>query len=85
MTRKRHPGTGTALVLSEHEVARITGRTRPSDQARYLEEQGCPFRVNAAGQIIVSRVAAARWLAHLPPCEDGAPAGPKLHLLRGTP
>lgn len=41
------------MFLSEEEVERLTGRSRPSAQRRWLLEHGVPHEVNALGLPVV--------------------------------
>lgn len=43
------------MFLSEEDVERLTGRSRPSAQRRWLLEHGYPHEVNALGFPVVLR------------------------------
>lgn len=41
--------------LDDADLFRLTGYKRPADQARWLEDEGIPFRRNRLGQVVVRR------------------------------
>ena len=41
------------MFLTDAELAKLTGRAKPSAQIRELERQGIPHTVNAAGRPVV--------------------------------
>lgn len=50
------------MFLSQHDIVRLTGRTRYSAQVRWLKEHGWKITVNALGQPIVAVAEANRHL-----------------------
>lgn len=46
-----------ALFLDDAELAKLTGRKLKSRQIQWLRQNGIPFRVNATGHPVVTRVA----------------------------
>lgn len=50
------------MILSEEDLARITGFKARARQIKALERERIPFRVNARGHVIVAASAALRWL-----------------------
>lgn len=48
--------------LSEAELVKMTGKTKPSAQARALDAMGVPYRRRLDGKLIVGRAALERTL-----------------------
>jgi hypothetical protein len=44
-----------SAFLSADDLVVLTGYKRPADQARWLEEHGIPFTINARGRPVVLR------------------------------
>ena len=45
-----------SLCLSPREVAEVTGKQRPSAQARVLSGMGIPYRLRPDGTLVVLRI-----------------------------
>jgi hypothetical protein len=45
----------SSAFLSADDLILLTGYKRPADQARWLEEHGIPFTINARGRPVVPR------------------------------
>ncbi|MCM1528345.1 MAG: DUF4224 domain-containing protein [Bacteroides sp.] len=54
-------------ILEEFEIIRLTGRTAPAAQIRWLKSQGWLFEKNQAGEPIVSRLYFQMKMAALMP------------------
>jgi hypothetical protein len=52
----------TDLMLTADELARLTGRKRPTAQQTWLRRNGVRFRVNDCGEVIVARSIAEKFL-----------------------
>lgn len=67
------------MFLTPEELADLTDRRRPADQARWLRENGYRFALSAAGRLKVLRAEVDRHLlgSHRPKAD----AGPRLDLI----
>lgn len=43
----------SAAFLDDDDLKRLTGYKRPADQARWLDDNGIPFRRNSRGKVVV--------------------------------
>lgn len=57
--------------LTQREIAEITGCGRAASQRRWLDANGWPYVVNAAGRPIVGRILARMKLAGIQPTAAG--------------
>ncbi len=55
------------MFLSHDELERLTGHVRPSAQARWLNERGWRYDLNAKGEVVVHELEAQRKL-----CSSGS-------------
>lgn len=58
----RSSGRRIFMFLTQEKVSELTGRTRPSAQARWLTEHGWRYSLNANGVVIVHELEAQRQL-----------------------
>lgn len=45
----------SSAFLDDADLQRLTGYKRPTDQARWLEDNGIPFIRNSRGRLVVRR------------------------------
>lgn len=50
------------MILTADDVERITGKARPSAQARWLAAHGWRFARNARGEVVIHELEAERHL-----------------------
>lgn len=73
-------GMPTSETLEDAEVAAITGRPRPKEQRRWLDENGWAYATTAAGHPVVSRIYARLRLAGINPAKQKPAQGWSLDL-----
>lgn len=74
------------MVLSQEDIAALTGYSRPSAQVRWLRQHGWRFSVNALGKPAVAvaefnrrMVGGSSTIKHQEPNWEGIIRGPQTH------
>lgn len=70
-------------ILSAEDVARITGKLRPSAQAQWLSAKGWRYDRNAKGEVVIHEREAERHLCGGRSGRSGPVETPDVEAIRG--